>query len=58
MMVIIAAVCSALHVLDLPESPQPHVSIEQVRRDFPGGPVVKTLRFQCRGHMFDPWSGN
>ena len=23
--------------------------------DFPGGPVVKTLRFQCRGHGFDPW---
>ena len=27
-------------------------------RDFPGGPVVKTLRFHCRGHGFDPWSGN
>ena len=25
--------------------------------DFPGGPVVKTLRFHCRGHGFDPWSG-
>ena len=25
--------------------------------DFPGGPVVKTPRFQCRGHGFDPWSG-
>ena len=25
-------------------------------RDFPGGPVVKTLRSQCRGHGFDPWS--
>ena len=24
----------------------------------PGGPVVKTLHFQCRGHGFDPWSGN
>ena len=20
--------------------------------------MVKTLRFQCRGHGFDPWSGN
>ena len=28
------------------------------RRDFPGGPVVKTLRFHCRGHRFDPWLGN
>ena len=26
-------------------------------RDFPGGPVVKTLRFYCRRHGFDPWSG-
>ena len=23
-------------------------------RDFPGGLVVKTLCFQCRGHGFDP----
>ena len=27
-------------------------------RDFPGGPVVKSLHFQCRGHRFDPGSGN
>ena len=26
--------------------------------DFPGGPVVKTLCFHCRGRRFDPWSGN
>ena len=26
--------------------------------NFPGGPVVKTLHFQCRGHRFDPWAGN
>ena len=26
--------------------------------DFPGDPVVKTPRFHCRGHGFDPWSGN
>ena len=25
--------------------------------DFPGGPVVKTPCFQCRGHMFNLWSG-
>ena len=23
--------------------------------DFPGGPVAKTLSFQCRGPGFDPW---
>ena len=27
-------------------------------RDFPGDPVAKTLRTQCRGPSFDPWSGN
>ena len=27
-------------------------------RDFPGGPVGKTPRSQCRGPRFDPWSGN
>ena len=26
--------------------------------DFPGGPVVRTQCFQCRGRTFDPWSGN
>ena len=26
--------------------------------DVPGGPVVKTLHFHCRGHRFDPWSGD
>ena len=26
--------------------------------DLPGGPAVKTLHFHCRGHGFDPWSGN
>ena len=27
-------------------------------QDFPGGPVVKTPRSQCRGPGFNPWSGN
>ena len=26
-------------------------------QDFPGGPVVKTPCFHCRGHGFDPWLG-
>ena len=25
---------------------------------FPGGTVVKTPHFHCRGHGFDPWLGN
>ena len=31
---------------------------EETLRDFPGGPVVKTLRFQGRGCRFYPWLGN
>ena len=27
-------------------------------RDFPGSPVVRTPSFQCKGHGFDPRSGN
>ena len=27
-------------------------------RDFPGGLMVKTPCFQCRGHRFDPWLEN
>ena len=27
-------------------------------RDFPGGPVAKTLHFYCRGLRFDLWLGN
>ena len=26
--------------------------------DFPGGPVANSLRSQCRGPGFDPWSEN
>ena len=26
--------------------------------DVPGSPMVETPRFHCRGHQFDPWSGN
>ena len=27
-------------------------------RDFAGGPLVKTPRFQCRGCSFNPWLRN
>ena len=27
-------------------------------REFPGGPGVKVLGYQCRGQEFNPWSGN
>ena len=26
--------------------------------DFPGSPVIKTLSFHYRGHVFDPWLWN
>ena len=29
-----------------------------ILRDFPGGPVAKTLSFQCWGSGFNPWLGN
>ena len=31
---------------------------QTVPRDFPRGPVAKTVHSQCRGPGFDPWSGN
>ena len=34
------------------------MSKENLNVDFPGGPLVKTLCFQCRGKGFNPWSGN
>ena len=37
---------------------QPKHIHQLVNGDFPGGPVVKTPRFRCRGHGFHPWSGN
>ena len=33
-------------------------SIIRHYREFPGGPVAKTLYSQCRGPGFNPWSGN
>ena len=30
---------------------------KKVSLDFCGGPVVKNLFWQCRGHAFSPWSG-
>ena len=28
--------------------------LRKAKQDFPGGPVVKTLHVQCKGHRFDP----
>ena len=29
-----------------------------LKGDFPGGPVAKIPYSQCRGPVFNPWSGN
>ena len=34
------------------------LGFEEEPRDFPAGPVAKTLRSQHRGPQFNPWSGN
>ena len=34
------------------------LQFKKQNREFPGGPVVKTLHFHCKGHRFDPWLGN
>ena len=38
-----------------------HIGLDQNFKclwDSPGGPVVKTPRFHCRGCRYDPWWGN
>ena len=32
--------------------------VKSVPLDFPHGPVVKNLPWECNGHGFDLWSGN
>ena len=34
------------------------ISQREKDRDFPGGPVAKTVCSPWRGPGFDPWSGN
>ena len=29
-----------------------------IKKEFPGGPVDRTLCFHCQEHGFSPWSGN
>ena len=36
----------------------PHLWNRVHKMDFPGGSVVRTPRFHCRGHRFNSWSGN
>ena len=35
-----------------------HIKKKMGVGDFPGGPVAKTPRSQCRGPRYNPWSGN
>ena len=43
------------------ETPTFSASIQTIRKvhwDFPGGPVVRSLHFHCRGFGFNTWSGH
>ena len=40
------------------EASEENVLLKTHSSKFPAGPVVRTARFHCRGHRFDPWSGN
>ena len=51
----------ALQIIPCVVKVENHCSIHPKKNfpwDFPGGPVVKTPCFQCRGRAFDPSSGN
>ena len=37
------------------DNQQGFIDTKKQKRDFLGGPVVKTLSSQCRGLGFDPW---
>ena len=43
--------------IHIPEGLQTNSIKRGFHLDFTGGPVVKTLCFQCREHGFNPWSG-
>ena len=37
----------------------PHIPLSKCYlRAFPGGPMVRTPYFHCKGHGLDPWLGN
>ena len=40
------------------EASEENVLSKMYSVDFPGGPVIRAPCFHCRGHGFDPWSGN
>ena len=44
--------------LELCETGQREELVVEEVGDFPGGPVVKTLHFHCRGLGFNLWSRN
>ena len=45
-------------MIDRLEAQRQKSKIKRGPREFPGGPVVRTLRFQCLGLGFNPWFGN
>ena len=49
---------SSMPVKEVSIKPQKDEVQKASRGGFPGGPVVKTLHFQCRGLWFDSWWRN
>ena len=51
-------VCRSFNALEQNSSSQKCYNLKKRYWDFPGGSLVKTLCFYCRGHGFYPWLGN
>ena len=50
--------CDGLTYLDSTFLTSKNITEKNWNGDFPGGPVSKTLRSQCRGPRFNPWLGD
>ena len=49
---------SVCHILNIQQESTDFLKSKDRHGGFPGGLVVPTLRFPCKGHRFDPWWGN
>ena len=47
-----------LPLLPVPPETPPILNSRELCGEPPGGPVVRNPSFRCKGHGFDPWSGN
>ena len=49
---------SKVEISNSPDKEFKVIITKMLKRDFPGGPGVRTRHLHCRGHRFSPWSGN